>query len=234
MILLSGGYRKEFLARSVPAFHITKATIIYSNEAAVSGIATAVEASMGLSFGNKTPFLTNSSHIYPCCNKGALRVLWIPGSSIEFTCSVYRSLLNIQTFLFLQYSVIWITSGRSFGIKTWGISTVYMCVVLQGPVSSGPSLSFSQSILAQVSKLFQWLELSMPFWLYIHDLLRSCVHLFLALHLSCPDGTSRSVIHLHWAYRSGPPGCHPNFAAHFSNHPSLSPDCSVLPPGLCI
>lgn len=62
-ILLSGGYRKEFLARSVPAFHITKATIIYSNEAAVSGIVTAVEASMGLSFGNKTPFLTNSSHI---------------------------------------------------------------------------------------------------------------------------------------------------------------------------
>ena len=64
-ILLSGGYRKECLARAIPAFHITKAMIIYSNEATMSGIATAVEASMGLSFRNKTPFLTNPTPYIP-------------------------------------------------------------------------------------------------------------------------------------------------------------------------
>ena len=153
----------------------------------MSGIATAVEASMGLSCGNKTPFLTNPSHIYPRCNKGALRVLWVLGSSIEFTCSVYRSLLNIQTFPFLQYSVIWITSGRSLGIKDLGNQHYIHWWCFARTCLSGPSLSFSQIVLAQVSKLFQWLELAMPFWLYIHDLFCSDVHLFLAVHLSCPE-----------------------------------------------
>ena len=153
----------------------------------MSGIATAVEASMGLSCGNKTPFLTNPSHIYPRCNKGALRVLWVLGSSIEFTCSVYRSLLNIQTFPFLQYSVIWITSGRSLGIKDLGNQHYILWWCFARTCLSGPSLSFSQIVLAQVSKLFQWLELAMPFWLHIHDLFCSDVHLFLAVHLSCPE-----------------------------------------------
>lgn len=75
---------------------------------------------------------------------------------------------------------------------------------------------------------------------FLTHLVRYSWSVWFVIHIwgSCPSllplGIPCSASRLHRFYRSDPPSCHSNLAAHFNNYANIASDCLVLPPGLCI